>query len=334
MKRLLFPVLLLASFAASGKNAPQFDPAADPANLASGFLKASKLSALNNAKRVAIANFRVEFAVENSGKAQSSSSAGWTSSKSVIKLVGVDDVTRQAIADRLYDKLVADLTEAGVEVVPYETLSANERYKSMEPILRRALEPVGMQAGKSVFVGAHGMPYYFTNDDHHLGLGTALGGFSTVQPQNIEPRIAETLDATVLRATIAVKFAEMDTKGGMFHTSSSVKTNEALALVPEQTSFLFVTPDSGKAKVALVKTVNMPGDAITLRDTTTKGEKTAQAIGNALTGLMGGGIRNERHYEAVAQPDAYLALVNQYCVALESALMSLLRPALSGAAAK
>lgn len=117
---------------------------------------------------MAISQFRVEFAVENSSKASSSSSAGWTSSKQVITLVGVSDELRQTITDQLH------------EVVPYETLSANDRYKSMERIFRRGQEPVGMQAGKSVFVGAHGRPFYFTNDDHHLGLGTALGGFSTV----------------------------------------------------------------------------------------------------------------------------------------------------------
>lgn len=332
MRLLGAALLMVVSAAAMAKGAPQFDPAGDPAKQAATFLKATKLTALGGVKRIAISQFRVEFAVENSGKASSSSTAGFTSSRSEIKLVGVPDKVRQAIADQLYDKLVSDLAEAGVEVVPYETLSANERYKSMESILRRGLEPVGMQGGKSVFVGAHGTPYYFTNDDHHLGLGTALGGFSTVQPQNIEPRIAESLDAAVLRATIAVKFAEMDTKGGMFHTSSSVKTSEALALVPEQTSFLFVTPNSGKAKVALAKTVNMPGDAISLRDTTTKGEKTAQAIGNVLTGLMGGGVRSSREYEAVAEPDAYRTLVSQYGTALESSVMSMLRPALSGAA--
>jgi hypothetical protein len=332
MKQYLAAILLLVSATAAAKGAPQFDPSGDPARQAATFLKASKLTALAGVKRIAFSQFRVEFAVENSGKASSSSTGGFTSSKSDIKLVGVSDEVRQAIADQLYDDLVKGLAEAGVEVVPYESLSANERYKSMEPILRRGFAPVGMQAGKSVFVGAHGTPYYFTNDDHHLGLGTALGGFSTIQPQNIEPRIAETLDATVLRATISVKFSEMDTNGGMFHMSSSVKTSEALALVPEQTTFLFVTPNRGKAKVALAKTINMPGDAISLRDTTTKKEKTAQAIGNAIGGLLGGGVHSVRHYEAVAEPDGYRILVSQYGSAMESALMSLLRPALTGAA--
>lgn len=144
----------------------------------------------------------------------------------------------------------------------------------MERIFKRTQEPVGMQAGKSAFVGAHGTPYHFTNDDHHLGLGAALGGFSTVQRQNIEPRIAESLDATVLRVTMAIRFADMKTSGGMFHPGSSVKT------------------------------ITMPG----------------------------GGIRTEGYYEAITHPDAFQSAITGYGGAPETALMSLVRPALSGAA--
>lgn len=331
MRRALVPLLLLVSLTAMAKDPPPFDPAGDPAKQAATFLKGSKLEALGGAKRVAISQFRVEFMVENKGGAGSSSSAGWTSSKSDITLVGVSDEMRQAITDQLYDRLVQDLTGAGVEIVPYETLAADENYKSMEKIFRRTQEPLGMQAGKSVFVGAHGTPYYLTNDDKHIGLGTALGGFSTVQPQNIEPRIAESLQATVLRATLSVKFADVKASGGMFKMGSSVETSEGLAWVPEQTQFLFVTPDSGKARVTLAKTIMMPGDVLTLKDTTTKGEKAAELAANIVTGLFAGGTRKERHYEATSDPVAYSAAITQYGEALESALMAIVQPALASA---
>lgn len=326
-------LLLLACVPAVAKDPPSFDPAGEPSQQAATFLKGNKLTALGGTRRVAISQFRVEFMVENSGKASSSSSAGWTSSSSEITLVGVSDELRQTITDQLHDQLVQKLTEAGVEVVPYDTLSANASYRSMEKIFRRTQEPIGMQAGKSIFVGAHGTPYYLTNDDKHIGLGTALGGFSTVQSQNIEPRIAESLDATVLRVTMSVKFADIKASGGMFKLGSSVKTSEALAWVPEQTQFLFVTPDSGKARVTLAKTILMPDNVLTVRDITTKGEKATQAVANVLTGLMAGGGRSSRHYEATANPDAYLVAITEYGTALESALMALVQPALSVPAA-
>lgn len=332
MRRLFALLLLTASFTVAAKDPPPFDPAGDPAQQAATFLKGSKLDALNGAKRVAISQFRVEFMVENKGSAGSSSTVGWTSSKSDITLIGVSDELRQSVTDQLYDRLVKELTEAGVEVVPYETLSADENYKSMERIFRRTQEPVGMQAGKSVFVGAHGTPYYLTNDDKHIGLGTALGGFSTVQPQNIEPRIAESLQATVLRATMSVKFADIKASGGMFRLGSSTQTSEALAWVPDQTQFLFVTPDSGKARITLAKPILMPDDALTLKDITTKGEKATQLAANIVTGLFAGGGRIERHYEATANPEAYQTAINQYGAALESAVIAMIRPALAGAA--
>ncbi len=331
MRGYFVSLLLLASFAAIAKDPPPFDPAGDPVQQAATFLKGSKLDALGGAKRVAISQFRVEFMVENKGGKGSSSSAGWTSSKADITLVGVSDEMRQSITDQLYDRLVTQLAEAGVEVVPYETLSADENYKSMEKIFRRSQEPVGMQAGKSVFVGAHGTPYYLTNDDKHIGLGAALGGFSTVQPQNIEPRLAESLQATVLRATMSVKFADIKASGGMFRLGSSTETSEALAWVPDQTQFLFVTPDSGKARVTLAKPILMPDDALTLKDITTKGEKATQLAANIVTGLFAGGTRTERHYEATANPDMYQASITRYGTALESALMAMVRPALAGA---
>ena len=131
-------LLVLISTAAFAKGAPQFDPAGDPAKQAATFLKAAKLTALGGVKRVAFSQFRVEFAVENSGKASSSATTGFTSSKSDIKLIGITDEIRQTIADQLYGELVKGLTVAGVEVVPYETLSENERYKSMESKIGRA----------------------------------------------------------------------------------------------------------------------------------------------------------------------------------------------------
>ncbi|MSQ92502.1 MAG: hypothetical protein EXR87_06165 [Gammaproteobacteria bacterium] len=105
MKGLCATLLVLVSITAAAKGAPQFDPAGDPVKQAATFLKATKLTALSGVRRVAISQFRVEFAVENSGKASSSSTAGFTSSRSEIKLVGINDEVRQAIADELYDQI-------------------------------------------------------------------------------------------------------------------------------------------------------------------------------------------------------------------------------------
>lgn len=310
--------------------AAEFDPAADPAALAADHVKVERVQALGSVRRAAIAQFRVEFAVENEGKAQSSGTRGWTSSRADIKLVGVGDDTRQAIADRLHDHFVQQLSLAGFELVPPQALRDNEAYRSLAPVLRTTQEPLGTQTGKSVFVGARGLPYYLTNEDRHLGVGALLGGLSTTQPQNIEPQIARTLDAAVFRVTVLIAFAEQVTSGGFFNNRSSVDSRARLALVPRITQWLVIAPE-GQARVVLDQTVPMAGDGIELVETTS--DKTAQAVANVVTGLLAGGVRKSATYEARTTPQAYQDIVTRYGQALQTAMMSALRPGRPPAAA-
>ena len=320
-----FGVLVIAS-QLHAKEPAVFDPAADPATLAATFLKGDKLNVLSNIKRIAIVGYRVEFGIENSGKASSSGTTGFTSSKADIKLVGVSDATRQAIADALYDDFVAGLTAAGYEVIPYEVVKEEKTYKSMQARFHKTFDPVGTQLGKSVFVGAHDLPTYITNDDKHLGLGSAFGGGFTVQPQNIEPQIAKALDAAVIRATLDVQFADMTKSGGLFRSGSSVKTDAQLALVPGWSQYLIVTP-KGRARIALKQTVPIESDAIAMRDITTTAEKTTEAIGNAVSGLLTGGSSKVRHYQADANDEKYGAVVGQYAKSYQAAALALMKPA-------
>ena len=144
-----FSAIVIAS-QVYAKEPPAFDPAADPATLATTFLKGDKLGVMASVKRVAIVGYRVEFGIENSGKSTSSGVGGFTSAKSDIKLVGVSDATRQAIADALYDHFVAGLTAAGYEVIPYETIEEQKNYQSMQARFYKSYDPVSTQLGKFV----------------------------------------------------------------------------------------------------------------------------------------------------------------------------------------
>jgi hypothetical protein len=321
----LLSLALVVSGVAFAKDEPVFDPGAAPNALAQTFLKVDKPKALADLRRVAIANFRVEFAVENSAKGSSSGTMGASAVKADIKLTGVTDETRQAITNSLYDSFVADLAAAGVEVIAYETLQANKQYQSLGKRLLASPHPVGTQIGKSVFVGPRGAPVYTTNDDKHLSVGALMGGFGA-QPQNIEPQIAKALDAAVLRVNLAVQFAEQKASGGMFRNESSVDTGIRLAFVPKLTQILVVTPTSGKARVTLEKLVAIQDDVITVNDATKGSEKTAEAIGNVITGLATGITRKTRKYEAVAEPESYTKGIERYGTALEHALAHVIKP--------
>jgi hypothetical protein len=140
-------------------------------------------------------------------------------------------------------------------------------------------------------------------------------------------------DAAVLRVTIAVAFADQSTSGGLFNTGSSVKSSAHLALVPDLTQILIVTPKDGKARVYLNEPILMAGDVLDLKETTTTGEKATQAVANVITGLLAGGGRSMAHYEAAATPEGYAGAVDQYGKALEAAMLNALRAGLTVAVA-
>ena len=331
MKSVVAILLLCIAVPVAAKKAVVFDPAADPAALAAVFVKLEKPAVLAGMKRAAFAQFRIEYAVENDAKASSSGSAGWSSARSDIKLVGVTDEARMAIADSLQDAMIEQLRQAGLAVIPHETVAATKGYQSLAKILHNAPEVLGVQTGKSAFVGAHGTPFYTTNDDKHLSLGSMLGGFSTTQPQNIEPGIAKELDAAVLRVTLMVAFAEQKTGGGLFRSGSSVKTGAGLTIVPKLSGILIVTP-KGRSRVTVSEPIQLESDALTLTETTTTGEKATQAVANVVTGLLAGGVRTQAHYEASTTPEAYTELVTRYGLALAAAMMSVIGPAIAGTA--
>lgn len=322
--RAILFALLVSCGTASRANDLAFNPDAAPAALAASFLKTDGLRALASAKRVAITQFRVEFAVENSASAQSSSMGGWTASRTNVKLVGVAPDAMREVADQLHARLVRELAAAGVEVISAQQLRDNEAYKSLAPAQKTSLEPVVTGAGKSVFVGAGGQPWYFSNDDRHLSAGTLLGNLSTTQPQNIEPAIASALDVAALRVTLAVAFVDQSTSGGMFRRGSSVTTDARLALVPGLTQLLAVTRD-GRARVVLDQPVPLAADAIELVDTTS--DKTAQAVANVITGLFARGGRSSSQLEARTSASAYGATVSRHGQALVAAMVAAMRPA-------
>jgi hypothetical protein len=316
---------LLASNPVPAKDKPRFDLQADPASNASQFLKLDKPAPLASLKRVAISNFRVELAVENSSKAQSSSMAGATSVKADVKLSGVDAATRKAIANSLYDEFTAQLTQAGYEVVPYEAVRENADYRSLGSRLLASSEPVRTRIGASVFMGPHEMPYYFSNDDRHLGLGATLGGFSTIQPQNIEPAIAKSLNAAVLRVVINVQFADQKSSGGMFRNASRVNTSTGLAIFPQTTQVLVVTPDSAKSRITLNSLIVIDEDVLTMEETTANKEKVAQAVGNVITGALTGITRSAKKFEVSTTPEAYADAIRRYGTAYLRAVATAMR---------
>lgn len=107
-----------------------FDFAADPATVAGTYLATQADGKLKGIKRVAITNFCVQFVYGK--EAQGSSSGSWVQySQTATGSIpgGLSPERMQAVADAYLDRIEADLRAAGIEIVPYEELAANDLYQ-------------------------------------------------------------------------------------------------------------------------------------------------------------------------------------------------------------
>jgi hypothetical protein len=158
--------LAYGSVCAEKLKLPPFDLEADAAAQARDYVKTKKLEALGGVRKIAIPSFQVEFAVQNVASAWSSSTDGITSTKTKVRLSGPDRAVMQALTDRLYDKVVADLQAAGLEVVPFAVVRQNENFQKFQA--RQEPSPLMLgttEFGKSMFFAPHDMPVYFRGDD-------------------------------------------------------------------------------------------------------------------------------------------------------------------------
>lgn len=146
-----------------------FDFSAPPEAAAGTYVATQAEGKLKNIRRVAITNFCVQFVFSKAASA--SSSGAWIvysrSSEGSIP-GGLDTVKMQAIADGLLDRIEADMKAAGIEIVPYEELAANDLYTKFTAkydtgirIGYRKLEAgKGGSAGETViYVSPRGRPF-------------------------------------------------------------------------------------------------------------------------------------------------------------------------------
>lgn len=146
-----------------------FDFATPPAVAAGTYLATQAESKLKGIKRVAITNFCVQFVY---GKEAQASSAGYwveytqTATGSIPG--GLNREKVQAVADAYLDRIEADLRAAGIEIVPYEELAANDLYAKFtaryDTGIRTAIRETPAAKGGSigeavVFVSPRGRPF-------------------------------------------------------------------------------------------------------------------------------------------------------------------------------
>jgi hypothetical protein len=121
----------------------------------------------------------------------------------------------QQIADALYDRTVADLTAAGIEVIPAETLKAEKRFQDFKKVQHDSPWSTPTKGGNSVFVGGKGLPVYMDNPERASELkamGMSLGMMFGANPTLLEVKLSSELKANLLSVNFVVDFADMKTK--------------------------------------------------------------------------------------------------------------------------
>lgn len=186
--------------------------------------------------RVAIAGYQVAFVTRNKATAKAAGMLGSGSgAKASLQtfLGNVDHELMQSIVDEAHTKFVAKMQEAGLEVVPMETVKAAAAFQQLETMPTSATKAysVEFQGAHYVIVPATGLPLWFNNYD---GLA---GGKGSKKNLKVMAQLSKELDAAVLQPSIAIDFAYLEKSGGMLANRASVEAQNGMMVVPAASVF-------------------------------------------------------------------------------------------------
>ena len=296
----LKPLFLAAflSLTLSTAHTAEIDPAGDLKTQANKLVKVENPEYLASVKRVAIANFMVDFVSElkySKGLSGFEAMMGADSNVS-IKLVGGNNELFQSITDRFYQQTVEQLKARGIEVVSNEELTALPEFKELAS---RGLSPLPSEqdakSGKGLFFTARDLPLYLFDEaqfitsislfskpkqDDFLTFGSRFSGnFSAGQNQQLEEAIAKKLGVHLLKVRLTVMGGQL-TPDTSFWSSGKVTTRAAASFVDFVTRYAFITPEGKKARVSLKETVHTKdiGELVNITSTGTKAADTVQNV--------------------------------------------------------
>ncbi|MBS0333134.1 MAG: hypothetical protein JSS35_10235, partial [Proteobacteria bacterium] len=204
----------------SGPKSFEFSPD-NPADAATHLAPAT-LDALKGVRRVAIAQVLVEYVDHSQGltrkeRGQISVQYGFQ---------GPAAEAMQTQTDKLGDRLAAQLTAAGFEVVPREEVEASAGWKKLAGIGKPSGGDFKSESGSGRLFAAGARPYYFYPGDQHLGTGAMGWGFANAHMA--EQAMATELNAAVVTLRLVVGIRETDK-----HNNSPI-----LAIVKTASSFI------------------------------------------------------------------------------------------------
>ncbi len=294
-----------------------FSPETDHSGEANALIWVNKPGSAKGVRKVVVPFFQVQFVIDS----DTTAIAGKASAKSMVKLVGPSPDQMQAMTDRLYARLVAELTAAGLTVVPHGEARSYANYARLQDGGKPSGSKVdGHQGVNSLFFAPRGMTFYFlpTQDVAYSGAGS-FGGFSTAMLPPREQALMEESGAAVLGFRAVVDFAQLANNNKkspfrMLRTRAKTSAQAGIAIRPIATQLWLMTPQAkpgvtdmqNRMRFEVQAPLLIDTDAITsMTDARTGGDKTSEAFGNALGMLMGSGTSKTRKYDISVDTEAW-----------------------------
>ncbi len=149
-------------------------------------------------------------------------------------------------------------------------------------------------------------------------MGNGFGGRSTVRstlggytPEELQQATNSAYDARVVNVIYYIDFANSEEYGGWFRTSSAIRVNGSLALIPDYSKVTVIGPDYKIGSLVLKDPVAVGGDFFDKEDTQSGTEKAANRVANVIGFLGGVGINSSKKFSFTARPGAYVTGVGQ-----------------------
>ncbi len=350
MRHFATAVLLLAAAPAaafnigpSGPPAVAFDPTTAAAQ-AGTLTKVTSAKTMSGLHRVAIAQFHVEYVTESLGLTKKQRNQTTVTYHIATPL---PDSSLQAQTDRLYAAFVAQLTAAGYEVVPRETVQHAASWAPLAAIAKASPSASSTESGKGRLTNAFGDPTYYPMADVHAGGFGSMGSAFSMGVQK-EVALANELGATVLDVRLVAGFKETDRHSDLFALgrSGSSFVGSPKLVAQAIASGIIVTPPSGSmGTVALNSDLMFAEDTLAenMKMETSGGQQAVNVAAKAAFGLrvLGGlvpgvgalgAMKLETAYKVACGPaeTSYLAAIDHNMSAVTELLVARMAAAKSG----
>lgn len=273
-------------------------------------------AAFKETKKVVIGSFLVGFATykTDSAKAGGGLMGNGFGGKSTAKstLTGVSPAAMQSIADKAYAQFVADLKKDGFEVVDRKTLLDYKGFAS----IKTSANPYEDSSG-GLFGAKSKTVYYAPSSFDGIRMFMneipgQMGGFGFGNASVAAMEFAEKSEGVrVLNAVYVLDFANADSYGGSWRSTSSVSVGQGLTVVPGYSKLSLIggyggTFSTKQGTIALGQPVTSSHEFATVDDSTSGADLASQTAANVIGFLGGVGTNASRNYTFAAREGDYV----------------------------